>query len=104
MPGYDPGFIMAILFTVANIIMFFVYWYHLDKRETALILEKRKTAELKEQLRAAITKAPSEICREYHLQNCHICDQIDCGDNMSPARKEIDRLKAKLHRLEHMED
>lgn len=34
----------------------------------------------------------SELCRTHHVQNCHICDDLRCGDNVTPeaiaARKE----------------
>ena len=26
---------------------------------------------------------PSEICKTYQIQNCHDCDDLNCGDNMN---------------------
>lgn len=38
--------------------------------------------------------APSEICKKYNIQNCHFCDDIDCGDNTSKAKKMIASFEA----------
>jgi hypothetical protein len=27
--------------------------------------------------------APSQVCRQYQIQNCHFCDDMKCGDNLS---------------------
>lgn len=27
---------------------------------------------------------PSVICERWHIQNCHICDRLVCGDNTTP--------------------
>lgn len=29
------------------------------------------------------TPSPSHLCQIFHIQNCHICDDIKCGDNLS---------------------
>lgn len=38
-------------------------------------------------------KAPSERCRAKRIQDCHICDRIECGDNIHPAMVEKRRLE-----------
>lgn len=43
--------------------------------------------------------SPSEYCRKYQVQKCHVCDDPTCGDNQSPLKKEIDRLRAELDAL-----
>lgn len=30
--------------------------------------------------------SPSEVCRKYHVQNCHFCENLACCDNTSPAK------------------
>ena len=32
---------------------------------------------------------PSEVCAVYSVQNCHVCDRIECGDNENPLVKKI---------------
>lgn len=45
------------------------------------------------QMRSSI----SEICRKSGEQNCHICENADCGDNTNST---IAALKTKLRNLE----
>jgi len=45
------------------------------------------------QLKAQQSLSPSEICSRYHLQNCHVCNRMDCCDNTSPARERIGELE-----------
>lgn len=61
---------------------------------------KHLTAQVGE-LKRMTMMAPSQICREYGVQNCHACDRIDCGDNFSPWKKEIDRLRDDKAQLIH---
>lgn len=37
--------------------------------------------------------SPSNLCEKYHVQNCHICELWECGDNVSPAKKRIIMLE-----------
>jgi hypothetical protein len=34
------------------------------------------------------------MCSENHVQNCHCCDRLDCGDNTSEAKNRIAELEA----------
>jgi len=52
------------------------------------------------QIRASVAILPSVLCAENHVQNCHICDRLDCGDNTSEAKKRIAELEAALKRQE----
>jgi|GEM_PF-7034796 len=57
--------------------------------------QAERIAELKR-----MTSVPSSIlCREYHIQNCHVCDDIKCGDNRSPAKQRIAELEAALREI-----
>lgn len=40
--------------------------------------------------------APSQICRTYHVQMCHVCDDVDCGDNTSPLKATVTRQREAL--------
>ena len=35
----------------------------------------------------------SEICRITHVQNCHICENMDCTDNLTPWAHELRLLR-----------
>jgi hypothetical protein len=52
------------------------------------------------QIRASVAILPSVMCSENHVQNCHCCDRLDCGDNTSEAKKRIAELEAALKRQE----
>jgi len=43
--------------------------------------------------------SPSEICHQTQLQNCGCCDFIECCDNMSPAKKKIERLGSAFDKM-----
>ena len=43
--------------------------------------------------------SPSEYCRKYLVQNCHYCDAIECGDNISMAKQRIAQLETEVERL-----
>lgn len=67
--------------------------------ERELTAAQAEIAELKrrnEELRLIGFMSPSNICRTYHAQNCHVCDDLSCCDNQSKAKMEIDELKTKL--------
>jgi len=51
---------------------------------------------LKEELKIAATEPISQRCRRTHLQCCHFCDDPDCGDNTSPLKAKVERLKTEL--------
>ena len=62
-----------------------------------MIKPKKKPA--KQEIVDDLFLAPSEICKKYNIQNCHFCDDIDCGDNTSEARKIIDDFIAVTKRF-----
>jgi FtsZ-binding cell division protein ZapB len=64
------------------------------RKEESGILER-----LKEENRQLALEAPSDTCARTNLQKCHCCDRIECGDNFSPAKKEIRKLTLQLDRL-----
>jgi len=43
----------------------------------------------------------SEFCRRTGQQNCHICEDADCGDNENPS---ITRLRAELAKVQKVRD
>lgn len=43
-----------------------------------------------------LLKAPSTICSEFSLQNCHFCDRMDCCDNVSSAAEQLLNLRNAL--------
>lgn len=51
-------------------------------------------------LEAAYGSSPSEVCRTHHVQNCHYCDDLGCGDNTSEAARRIAALEARIKELE----
>ncbi len=34
-------------------------------------------------------EAPSRLCEKYHVQACHHCERMDCGDNTSEAKRAL---------------
>lgn len=36
---------------------------------------------------------PSEICRKYQIQNCHVCDDFSCCDNENPLKDKAEALE-----------
>lgn len=54
---------------------------------------ERQIVAANEMRRSDLLKAPSQLCREYKLQNCHFCDRTDCCDNASEAKKQIAQLR-----------
>ena len=50
-------------------------------------------AEAKEEIKTLTLESTSETCRRVHLQNCHVCEDMRCGDNTSPMKKEIKQLR-----------
>jgi len=53
-------------------------------------------ADLRRQLNEAMLLSPAEKCRKFSIKNCHVCENIDCGDNFSPAVKRIRELEGIL--------
>lgn len=33
--------------------------------------------------------SPTELCHKFQVQNCHFCDNIDCGDNTNPIVEKL---------------
>jgi len=71
-----------------------------ETQEAELELLRARVAEFEEELSEANTvidnlrkvslMSPSQVCLEYHIQACHNCDSLDCGDNTSEAKKARD--------------
>jgi len=61
--------------------------------------DKLKTELTEERLKTFAPLLPSEMCSKHHVQNCHICDRLDCGDNTSEAKKRIAELEAESTKL-----
>lgn len=36
--------------------------------------------------------SPEGLCSKYHMQMCHCCERMGCGDNISPAKQQITDL------------
>ena len=53
-----------------------------------------------ERLRKDVMLSPSEYCHRHSVQNCHACENADCGDNTTPS---IARLKVENSRLARYE-
>ena len=66
-------------------------WYLLRKHD-----EQKELREEIEWLREFSAMVTSERCAKYGAQACHVCERMDCGDNISPAKREIDRLREAL--------
>jgi uncharacterized coiled-coil protein SlyX len=58
-----------------------------------------KTELTEERLKKFAPSLPSEMCVKHHVQNCHCCDNLDCGDNTSEAKKRIAELEAESTKL-----
>lgn len=43
-----------------------------------------------DEVRAILFSAPSKICSSYGVQNCHVCEDGRCGDNLSSMKKAIE--------------
>ena len=56
-----------------------------------------------ERLRSMQFKSVSQICAEYHFQNCSNCDRLDCGDNTTYVKQRIAELKAECERLREVQ-
>lgn len=61
----------------------------IEQTIAALEGEVERLREERDQLRLL----PSVRCDRTHWQACHICERYECGDNTSPAVKEIKRLR-----------
>lgn len=48
--------------------------------------------------------SPSKVCREFHIQVCHHCDDIDCCDNTSSAKTRIKELTDELAKRDKVLD
>ena len=71
----------------------------LEKVEKQLNEKDAQIIKLEERLKVYTEKrfsAPSAVCRTYHVQMCHCCDRLDCGDNTSPAARRIFELENQL--------
>lgn len=64
--------------------------------ELKLKIEKLENdkAYLKKTLHFCMCSDVHVICHKYHLQNCHICQDEFCGDNLNPLIKELKELRA----------
>lgn len=58
----------------------------------------------KSDLRDALEMLPSAACLEYRIHNCDFCDNMDCSDNTSEARKTIKRLEAEVAMLKKQKE
>ena len=56
--------------------------------------DRLKTELTEERLKKFAPLLPSEMCNKHHIQNCHCCERMDCGDNTSEAKKRIAELEA----------
>lgn len=56
-----------------------------------LWLEARRERARKRELMMYLT--PSEVCRKYHIQACHHCEDFNCCDNTGPMKKLLDAAK-----------
>ena len=73
-------------------------------------INERKRAEKAEaQARENLLLSPSEVCKRYHNQSCHRCDDFTCGDNQHPAKatntaqaSENARLREALEEMRHI--
>ena len=45
-----------------------------------------------------ITGSVSEVCHKHHLQCCHICEDIECCDNVTEGAKKYRALKAAVRK------
>lgn len=54
---------------------------------------KDMVKKLREELRTAYSESISSRCRRMHYQACHFCENLECGDNMSEAKKRIQELE-----------
>lgn len=43
--------------------------------------------------------AISEWCRLKHVQACHICERVECGDNTTEARRTLDSLRVDMDNI-----
>jgi predicted RNase H-like nuclease (RuvC/YqgF family) len=50
-----------------------------------------------EEYREALEMLPSAACLEYQIHNCDFCDNMNCSDNTSEARKTIKRLEKEAY-------
>lgn len=57
-----------------------------------------------ERLKATKWLSPYEHCHEEKVQNCHICEDMDCGDNRSPAKRLLTQQKDEIDALKHQID
>lgn len=76
----------VVLVAVGEAVAYF--WCWLEARRERLWL--RRLSELPMYL------TPSQVCRRYHIQACHCCEDLSCGDNISPANGLVDASKALL--------
>lgn len=50
----------------------------------------------RDEAHAMALMSPSSICEKHHVQACHCCERIDCGDNTSPAKQHAEAAEAAL--------
>lgn len=58
-------------------------------------------SELRENMVESTTLSPSAVCHKYQIQNCHACENAECGDNCTPS---IVALLKRVGELEGMKD
>lgn len=61
---------------------------------------KMEEKEKNEYYKKLATLPPSGICKEFQVQNCSFCDNLECGDNTSNNKKKINNLEKELRRKE----
>lgn len=77
-------------------------------------LNELKEAEIK-QLQADIRElfagkqvqtymSPQERCRQNNVKNCHFCDSVDCCDNASPLKKQVQVFQERIKQLYYQRD
>ena len=59
----------------------------------AMIEDKNRLWRENAELRKWARLSPAGQCAKFHVQACHVCENMDCGDNISPGKKRIDELE-----------
>jgi len=61
------------------------------------VLEEER-AHMREELMFSSYEEPdvARICRKTLVQNCHLCNDVDCGDNSSPLKTKLNKVENNL--------
>jgi len=54
---------------------------------------------LKAEIARLAVETPSQTCRRRGWQRCSFCEDLTCGDNTSPAKAEIERLRGAIEQI-----